>query len=363
MTLNNILKKLYSVMFAFILAIDSIWSQQWVWSEIAEESDGNFFDGLGVILVLCGIIWICSKIFGGNDDEESSSTYDDKLPDCGPTISIDDFNPIEEQRYNEQNEEYAQDFRVTQSDVSQSVSDPMTAFNKEYPSMSIKESFETKCVKIYGDYSTVTYDLVLIKEDGKYRQISNSDPRYNVLVNYIYKYKRERYGSVGLIGSGSILEYYIRRLKSGQIFPEAKPMESHGKLEKEYYGEQVAMLMAYYDPLTTRYYCGNEATLLDFCLALGWEQSIYLHKVICQPMDREVYYELKNMMLRNMTYEEYKLYRPKAGVIIERSEGYYDGWYNKIGDTWSEADAEMQRRQVITYEQAFKEVTQIEWHL
>ena len=123
------------------------------------------------------------------------------------------------------------------------------------------------------------------------------------------------------------------------------------------------MLMAYYDPLTTRYYCGNEATLLDFCLALGWEQSIYLHKVICQPMDREVYYELKNMMLRNMTYEEYKLYRPKAGVIIERSEGYYDGWYNKIGDTWSEADAEMQRRQVITYEQAFKEVTQIEWHL
>mgnify|MGYP003479394566 CR=1 FL=1 len=70
MTLNNILKKLYSVMFAFILAIDSIWSQQWVWSEIAEESDGNFFDGLGVILVLCGIIWICSKIFGVKNERK-----------------------------------------------------------------------------------------------------------------------------------------------------------------------------------------------------------------------------------------------------------------------------------------------------
>ena len=79
MTLNNILKKLYSVMFAFILAIDSIWSQQWVWSEIAEESDGSsIFSGIGGALLIFGIIWFISQFWGHDEEDKGTFEYEDE---------------------------------------------------------------------------------------------------------------------------------------------------------------------------------------------------------------------------------------------------------------------------------------------
>ena len=47
------------------------------------------------------------------------------------------------------------------------------------------------------------------------------------------------------IGNGYLLKFYIECEKNN-VFPVAKPMEDHGKLEKEFLGERIAMMKAYY---------------------------------------------------------------------------------------------------------------------
>lgn len=146
------------------------------------------------------------------------------------------------------------------------------------------------------------------------------------------------------------------------MFPTAKPMDSHGKLEKEFYGERIAMMKVYY--YWKGYpYCSNGHSLRDFCLALGWDLCIYIHKYIGQPMDMSEYHDLKEMTLRKMTVKEYLEYRSKADRVIVSSEKYFDGWGNYIGKNYEEARGELDKRRVLTNDQAIAEVEQIDWNL
>jgi hypothetical protein len=71
-----------------------------------------------------------------------------------------------------------------------------------------EKDFKDKCIEIYGEYAENTYGLVLIKEDGEYRQISYPDKRYEILSSYIYQHHRERHATVCTIGNGEQLKYY-----------------------------------------------------------------------------------------------------------------------------------------------------------
>lgn len=87
-------------------------------------------------------------------------------------------------------------------------------------------------------------------------------------------------------------------------------MDSHGKLEKEFFGERIAMMMAYYDVAMGCYplYTSNSISLKEYCLSLGWDLAIYIHKYIKQPMDFQNYHALKDMTLRKMTKDDYLSY-------------------------------------------------------
>lgn len=287
-------------------------AQQWVWHEIAEEDDGGSpIGGLVVLAFIFGIVWLFSDLFGSKKEPSKKSAF---------------------------------------------VVDPAVL---EY------QDFTKKCIEIYGDYAAATYGLVLIKEDGEYRQIVSSDLRYNILSRYIFKYHRERHSSVTKIGDFEVLSKFIQYTKKYNVFPLAKPLESHGRLEKEFYGEQIIMMMAYYDREDFPYYTSSREanTLRDFCLSLGLEQSIYIHKYIKRPMEVTIFRDIKDMILRKMTKEEYIAYRSKADFMCVSGNKHFDGWGNYIGDTYAEAHSELQKREVYSYEQAIKDIKEINWSL
>lgn len=286
-------------------------AQQWVWHEIAEEDDGGSpIGGLVVLAFIFGIVWLFSDLFGSK-----------KEPSKKPAFVVD-------------------------------------------PAVLEYQNFTKKCIEIYGDYAAATCGLVLIKEDGEYRQIASSDKRFDILSSYVFKYHKERRTNISAIGDFKLLSFYID-MKEFNVFPLAKPMESHGQLEKEFYGEQIIMMMAYYDRAKWQYCIGSRDanSLRDFCLSLGLELSIYIHKYMKRPMEMGIFHDLKDMTLRKMTVEEYIAYRSKVGRISERDNKWFDGEGNYIGETFAEASSELHKREVYSYEQAIKDIKEINWSL
>ena len=297
----------------FILILITVFhrvgAQQWVQYEISRENDGDSsgpFGGILGTMIFFGFMWLLVNIL-----EDKKKT---------------DSNP------------------------------PKNKCESEY------EKFQRECIAIYGEYAELGYALVFIKEDGEYRQITHQDKRYEVLSAYILRNHKERNNTVGIIGNKELLIDYIVHYKDYNVFPAAKPMDMHGKLEKEFYGGRIAMMKAYF--WQKKYPCLFKGPRLgDYCLSLGWDLCIYIHKYIGQSMDKWNYRDLKDMTLRNMTKEEYQDYRSKADIISNRSEGCFDGWGNYIGKDYGEASAELDKRRGVSYEQAIAEVRQIEWHL
>ena len=368
---HQINKRICVLFSTILLFVNTIVAQQWVVDEIAEENEGGPFSGIVGALLLIGLIWLLGHLFGGKKEEKPNNrSYEAKTPADSYSDERDDdldISYINDDIDDELNISYSAPSSYSYTPPQNSVKTPpvkkTVPLNKS--SMS-EEEYKNKCIEIYGDYAENTYGLVLIKEDGEYRQISYPDKRYEILSSYIYSFKRERHATVCLIGNGEQLKYYIEYSKECKLFPEAKPMETHGKLEKEYYGERIAMMMAYYDEHLKRYpiYSSHAHSLRDFCLSLGWDLAIYIHRYINQPMEWQVYHDLKEMLLRKMTKDEYLEYRSKADYITDRGkEGCFDGWGKRIGDNYGQASEELKRREVITYEQAIAEVKQMEWHL
>ncbi len=226
-----------------------------------------------------------------------------------------------------------------------------------------ESDFKKKCIEIYGDFVENTYGLVLLKEDGEYRQISYPDKRYEILHSYIYNNHKERHAAVSRIGCGLQLKMYIEK-KNYKLFPEAKPMEYHGKLEKEFLGERIAMMMAYYDSDLSFVFSNEPHPLNEYCLSLGWDLSIYIHRYINQPMDWRVYHDLKEKTILKMTTDEYHAYRKKADILINKGkEGWFDGWDNYLGNSYEEASNERKKKEVISFEDALKEVKEFDWKL
>lgn len=342
----------------FILSFYSIFmhAQQWVWREIEEENDGRSpINGLIGIAFLFGIIWILSKLFDRKEEPTRLSFSDDSKLEFEENADELDYCDFSDDA------NICDDF----SDDNLSVKIPQYhEIRSNTPNLETNDiDFTKKCIEIYGDYATMTYGLVLIKEDGEYRQIAYPDKRYEILSSYIYEHHKDRSSIVSAIGNFEILSAYIR-VKENNVFPLAKPMESHGQLEKEFYGEYIIMMMAYYYMAELRF-CSvsNGASPRDYCLSLGWDLSIYIHKYIKHPMEVEIFHDLKDMILRKMTKEEYIAYRSKADYISESDNKWFDGWGNHIGDTYAEAHAEFQKRKVYTYEQAIKDVKEINWNL
>lgn len=360
-------KRVYCLMTILVTVFCRVSAQQWVLDEISREDDGDSggtFGGILGTIIFFGVIWLLVTIFGDKkkpDPNSHSDFHNDELDVPYYDDDDDDYDPIMF------DDDYADE---PFGDSYDSYSNGPIG-NSYTPSSSlavgqgqkIKDTdFERRCIAIYGDYAENTYGLVLIKEDGEYRQITYPDKRYEVLSAYIFKNHKERHTTVCTIGDSDLLKSYIEYHVEYNMFPTAKPMDSHGKLEKEYYGERIAMMKVYY--YWKGYpYCSNGHSLRDFCLALGWDLCIYIHKYIGQPMDMSEYHDLKEMTLRKMTVKEYLEYRSKADYISERSEGWYDGWGNYIGRDYAEASAELDRRRVCTYQQAIEEVKQIDWSL
>lgn len=364
-SIQSVLRFLMLIGFAIMVKITAF-SQQWAMDEIAEESEGSPFSGIiGAILVFV-FIWLLAKLFGGNKiDEENKKTSvqeepidnltSDFVEDDAAIVINDDIDEVP----------LISSLPSSNSVIPKKVD--LSQTQSETKEMDEK-SFRNKCIKIYGDYAENTYGMVLIKEDGEYRQISYRDKRYMILSTYIYETKKEHHSSVCTIGDFERLKYFIESIKDMKVFPEANPMDEHGKLEREYLGENIAMMMAYYDETFTKFPIylnpNNAHSLRDFCLSLGWDLSIYIHRYIQQPMDMTVYHDLKEMILRKMSKEEYLEYKKRSGIITDRGvEGYYDGWGSRIGNTYDEASKEISKRSVISYEQAIKEVNEIEWKL
>ncbi len=355
-----------------------VFAQQWVMDDIAEDDEGGLFSGIFGAILLLGFIWLLGTLFGGQKKDNSPKQSNHKDYVTEPTL--DDKDGDEDTLFNVNDE--TDEIPIINSPASPIIEGPKETNVKtnisEAPQQIIdkpkpqqvdaldNKNFREKCIAIYGDYAENTYGLVLIKEDGEYRQISYPDKRYEVLSTYIYQYHKERHATVCTIGNGEQLKYYIEHEKKYKLFPEAKPMSSHGNLEKEYYGERIAMMMAYYDEFLKRYpiYSSNAHSLRDFCLSLGWDVSIYIHRYIMQPMDMQVYHDLKEMVLRKMTKGEYLEYRKKADYITDRGkDGYFDGWGNRIGSTYDEASMELRKRSVLSFDQAIKEVNEFSWKL
>ncbi len=364
-------KRLFVLFCTVILFVNTVLAQQWVVDEIAEENEGGPFSGILGAILLIGLIWLLGRLFGDNKEDKSKrqtcesespadSFYDERDDDFDLSNVNDDID-----------DEFTTSYSTPSAKAYTPIQNPVMPPSVEKTvsqndSTMSEEEFKNRCIDIYGDYAENTYGLVLLKEDGEYRQISYPDKRYEILSSYIYRFKRERHATVCLIGNGEQLKYYIEYSKECKLFPEAKPMESHGKLEKEYYGERIAMMMAYYDEHLKQYpiYSSHAHSLRDFCLSLGWDLAMYIHRYINQPMDWQVYHDLKEMVLRNMTKDEYLEYRSKADYISDRGkEGCFDGWGNRIGDNYGQAREEFRKREVFTFEQAIEEVKQIEWHL
>lgn len=341
-------------------------AQQWVWNEISREDDsGGTFGGIIGTIIFFGVIWLLVTIFGDKKKPDSNSHTDfhnDELD--APCYDDDDDDDYDSILFND---DYADDPFGDSYDSYRngSMSNSYTSSSSLAVGQGPKTKntdFERRCIAIYGDYAENTYGLVLIKEDGEYRQIAYPDKRYEVLSAYIFKNHKERHATVCTIGDSDLLKSYIEYHVEYNMFPTAKPMDSHGKLEQEFFGERIAMMKVYY--YWKGYpYCSNGHSLRDFCLALGWDLCIYIHKYIGQPMDMSEYYDLKEMTLRKMTIKEYLEYRDKANRIISSDEKYFDGWGNYIGKDYAEASAELDRRRVCTYQQAIEEVKQIDWSL
>ena len=353
---------------AFVVSfVNCIFAQQWVVDEIAEENEGGPFSGIIGAILLIGLIWLLGTIFGGNKKKESKkqSYKEDYSNDNLHDTYLDDDRNID-YMIDDIDDEPVFSSPVPSPRKASTTSTISTKPVKQQAQVMNEKDFKDKCIEIYGEYAENTYGLVLIKEDGEYRQISYPDKRYEILSSYIYQHHRERHATVCTIGNGEQLKYYIEYTKECKLFPEAKPMETYGVLEKEYYGERIAMMMAYYDEFLKQYpiYSCHAHSLRDYCLSLGWDLAIYIHRYIRQPMDWQVYHDLKDMVLRKMTKDEYLAYRSKADYITDRGkEGYFDGWGNKIGNTYGEASKVLESRAVITFEQAIEEVKQFNWSL
>lgn len=352
----------------FIIIIQTTYShmyaQQWVWDEISKEDDGSVPVG-GVVgaAILFGLIWLLATVFGDENKANSQSDFHDESiePPCPDFDEEDNCDPM---MFDDDNED---SMGMSHQSLSQNISFSSSVSASTILSNSAQKSdddidFQRKCIDIYGEYAENTYGLVLVKEDGEYRQIAYPDKRYEVLSSFLYQNHKERHAMVCTIGNGYLLEFYIECEKNN-VFPVAKPMEDHGKLEKEFLGERIAMMKAYYWQKKCPIYVDNGYSLRDYCLLLGWELCIYIHKYICRPMDIREYHDLKDMTLRNMTMKEYIEYRSKADYISERNEEWFDGWGNYIGKSYGEASAELDKRKVFTYEQAIAEVKQIDWSL
>lgn len=160
---NNFYKNLFRTC---ILSFYSILmnAQQWVWHEIEEENDGGSpVNGLIVLVFIFGVIWLFSNLFGDKNEPNRKSFSDNKA-------------------------EFEENLAVL-----------------EY------RDFTKKCTDIYGEYATATFGLVLIKEDGEYRQIASLDKRYEILSSYIFKYHRERHSKVSVIGDFEVLSIHDNR--------------------------------------------------------------------------------------------------------------------------------------------------------
>ena len=312
-------KRGYCIITILVIVFCRVRAQQWVWSEISKENDGDsggLFGGILGTIILFSIMWLLVTIL------EDKKKPDTKFP----------------------------------KNVHES---PKNVHESEY------EKFQHKCISIYGEYAELSYGLIFIKEDGEYRQITRQDNRYNVLTTYILRNHKERNGDVCIIGDYDILIDYIKYdCNDFDVFPAAKPMDMHGKLEKEFYGERIVMMKAYYWHKQVPFRPNsNRTSLLDYCLFLGWDLCIYIHKYIGQRMDLDIYLDLKNMKLRKMTKDEYLEYKRKAIHLTETSEGCFDGLGNRIGDNYIEANEEMNKRVGYAYTQAFEEREQIDWNL
>ena len=338
----------------------SLYAQGWVVDEVSKDNSGGIFSGILGVLLFLGLIWLLSTLFGGKKKESSNSSTNDEYYHTDGFFNSQDDDELD--IHNIEDVDFGAHVAISTSEEKKNTD--ANAITEQFERCLSDNAFNEKCIEIYGDYAEVTYGIIIIKEDGEYRQISSSDNRYEILSTFISQCHKERYNSIDRVGNSEQLKMYID-LEKGMLFPCARPMDSHGKLEKEFYGERIAMMMAYYDKAMGCYplYTSNSISLRDYCLSLGWDLAIYIHRYIKQPMDWRDYHDLKDMTLRKMTKEEYLSYRSKADKISTRSDGVYDGWGNRIGSDFEEAKEELDRREVFPMAQAIKEVKELKWEL
>jgi len=366
---NRTIRRLFLLISWFFLVVTNAPAQQWVVDEIDEESHNGPFSGIIGAILLLGLIWLLGSVFGKGKKEREKEREKGQSLNNDSTNRSDLHNIIDDTDVHSMVDGLFTDNPISSTrDTSTELKRTSTPAPAKNDDNGISDRiFEKKCIEIYGEYAENTYGLVLIKEDGEYRQISYPDQRYMILSTYIFQNHKERHAAICSIGNGELLKYYIEYVKDCKVFPEAKPMESHGRLEKEYYGERIAMMMAYYDESSRRFpvYSNHAHSLKDFCLSLGWDLAIYIHQYIGQPMDLQAYYDLKDMQLRKMSIEEYLEYKKnRTGQIINKGkEGFFDECGNRIGNTYEEARAFMRSKEVITFEQAIEEIKAFEWKL
>ena len=223
------------------------------------------------------------------------------------------------------------------------MSENLIAFNEDATLREDSKNnyFINQCILIYGEYTEIVHGCLSIKEDGEYRIIKNDDLRYEPLYDYVFENYKDR-----ICPFNPIYNYLKHNL---DVFRLAKPIESYGVLEKEFYGGRIIALKAYY---CKTFFAPNAISLNDYILTLGYETAMHLHKYIEIPMDYSVYYNLRIMQIQGFTLDEYKEYIRKAGQWHEEEEGWFDGWWGYIGKTYSEARENFDKKQGYTFQEA-----------
>ena len=301
-------KKIFlCALFSIFNLVNTVFAQQWVMDQIDEESEGGPFSGIMGAILLFGGIWLISNLFGkkkkdkkkssnfsNNYTTSQSSTFYDKSALNKSSSSLKSASESKSLLRDENISgiklvcDTNDPFRINSPELKakEKPSDTIiVGFNKiigtkeisrsEYNKIIQKEAdFKDQCIKVYADFIEVCGEIIIIKEDGEYRQIVNDDDRFNILYNYIYLNHKDRYNKVCEIGNKDILDSYT---KGKNALPNAKTIEEHGCFEKEFNGKYIVMLKAYYihDSINNDYNSSIEKgqTLEDFCLSLGMEFS------------------------------------------------------------------------------------------
>lgn len=350
--------------------MNSIFCFIFLYGKTADYTDGETGYGIVGTLVLFGVIYLIAKIWPSSNNNQQDNV-DNNYYDYNPVDDyeleepdIDDDVPIIDL---DEDLDFSHVNTYTNNSVSHNVKEEVKEEVKNEDIIS--EEMKKECIRIYGDYGEIVGIKdggISIKEDGEYRLIKGNDWRYKILFRYIFDNRYEMYIPANMVSDHELLHVYSMS-SDEEILPPAKPMEQHGKLEKEYLGGLIISLKAYVwadvSKMGRYIYSSRPITLKEFLFSIGFDKAVYLYKYIGKPMEWSVYWSFRNMQIKGMTTQDFLSFEKTYGLITSNSDGYFTHDGKFLGKNHAAVDQYMKEQMPFTFDQARQEVMERDWHL